>query len=197
MPTCIQQLAGKFHAHITIQHDGKDFQIPKGWKSTIILLSRNDKQQVDEMITRHFFLGSHRNPDIESIRNDLNQAKELLESGGCQVLRVKLEHEDLPTLPPSASTYRECHVKYQAPLGTTLSHPDALVASSNPMAVHRDYEIRFLNARFYEGSVEEVDAKIQYYVNNLVKENPQIKILEVKRETTVMDSNHELDSWWA
>lgn len=191
------QLQGKFHAHITMGTQDVDFQPPKGWKTTIITLSRGDRHQKDVMITRHFMVGSEKNPTLDSVMADMEATTTEMSDRGYDVIRAKLEHEDLPTIAPSLDTYRECHIKIQKPIGTKLSTVTNYVQSRNPMETTTTHETVFLNARYYNGTNEGVDGQIDSVVRTLGILNPDCKILEVKKETTVFDTNHKLDKWWA
>lgn len=192
----VETLVGKFHAHITV-HTDKEFECPKGWKTTIILLKKDGREQKDVMITRHFVLGSEKNPNLESIMNELHDTRKGLWGVGHNVIRVKLEHESLPTLSPTEITYRECHIKIKKPTETNLITVDGFVESSNPMEVTTTHSTVFLNARFYQGSVDNIDCAIDKVVEQLKALNPKCEILETKKETTVYDTNHGLDKWWA
>lgn len=191
------QLKGKFHAHITMGTNDVDFQPPRGWKTTIITLSRGDRNQKDVMITRHFMVGSEKNPTVDSVMADIESATVQMSDKGYDVIRAKLEHEDLPTIAPSLDTYRECHIKIRKPLDVALSTVKDYVQSRNPMVKTDTHETVFLNARYYNGTNEGVDGQIDNVVRTLGVLNPKCEILEVKKETTVFDTNHKLDKWWA
>ena len=192
----LQQLKGNFHAHITILHNG-DFKRLSGWKNTIILLSKDSQYQTDVMLTRHFRTNSHKTPDVYSILKVLDKAKMDLQSAGHKVVRVKLEHESLPTLNVSNQHYRECHIKYKVPHGEVLKSIGGFVPSSNPMSVHDSFSHLFLNKRVYEGDCQSVDDTIRKQVQLLSNINPNCTLIEVKIETTVWDSNLNHDKWWA
>lgn len=190
-------ITGKFHAHITIEGYNDGFICPKGWKNTIITLNKNNREQRDIMITRHFLHGSNKNPDFKSIEQDCNDAKLELENNGSIVTRIKLEHESLPTVDPTINNYRECHVKIKKPLNINLVLIDNFVESSNPMESHIDYSIVFINARYYSGTVDDIDIKIDNQINEFKILNPLCEVIEVKKESTIFDTNLELDRWWA
>lgn len=190
-------LTGHFHAHITFETD-KEFEIPSGWKQTIIILNRDNRFQKDVMITRHFMVGGNKHPTQKSVLDHLNDTEASLIDAGLKVTRVKLEHEDLPTINPSPFNYREAHVKIRTPIiGYVLNSVAGYVQSRNPMVVEEPTEIVFLNARYYKGTVEMVDAAIDAQVELIKKLNPSCQVLEVKKETTVHDTNLKLDKWWA
>lgn len=190
-------LTGRFHAHMTVGTQDDHFQAPRGWKTTIITLSRGDRQQKDVMITRHFMVGNEKHPDVDSVLNELDATAKQLAKHGQVVIRTKLEHEDLPTVGPSLDTYRECHIKIRKPIGVSLVPVVNYVQSRNPMVVTDTHETVFLNARFYNGTNEGVDSTIDSAVRTIGILNPGCEILEVKKETTVYDTNHKLDKWWA
>ena len=191
-------LKGKFHAHITVREStARTWIVPKGWKTTIIVLNRENRSQKDLMITRHFMLGSEKTPDMVSIMDEMELATQDMSAQGYDILRAKLEHESLPTLAPAHDTYREAHVKIQVPTGVLLQTVPDYVMSSNPMVSYPEYKVLFLNARYYEGTTEEVDRHVDYSVAMIKQANPQCTVMEVKKETTVFDTNHNLDKWWA
>lgn len=194
-------LKGKFHAHITIWTNDNNFVPPSGWKTTIILLAKDDRFQKDVMVTRHYVTDTLKTPNTSDIIDDVEKTAQHLRAIGHVVSRVKLEHESLPTLPISHSSYRECHIKVRKKVGSGIFIPDGFVQSSNPMEVKGDVETVFLNARFYKGEVAWIDYQIKKEVNRLVGRNAvrgyQIEVLETKIESTVYDSNLALDKWWA
>ena len=149
------------------------------------------------MITRHFKTGTTKTPDIQSILKAVDDAKTQLLMLGHNVVRVKLEHESLPTLRPSIEHYRECHVKFEVPNGTTLETINGFVASSNPMAMFQDSSYLFLNKRIYNGDCNHIDRQMYDDVQLLRSINPNCKLVEVKIETAVWDSNLNHDKWWA
>ena len=193
----LNDLKGKFHAHITVTAPEGEFQPPKGWKVTIIVLNKGDRSQQDVMITRHFMVGSEKTPYFMHILPELLDANNQLLAMGLVPARTKLEHEDLPTVAPTAEYYRECHIKIRVPTGYDLQTVPGYVQSRNPMEVAAEYTTVFLNARYYSGTVEEVDDNIDAAVMAIRITNPGCAILEVKKESTVVDTNLNLDKWWA
>lgn len=191
------ELDGRFHAHLTILTDKPNFECPKGWKVTIILLRKGDVEQQDIMITKHFVKGTPKTPKTLSIYVDCERAKLELEYAGHKVIRTKIEHESLPTFAPSEAHYRECHVKIKKPVGTKLIAVPGFVESNNPMEVTDTHSTVFLNARFYSGSVNEVDETVDSMIDQVRKLNPLCTILEAKKESAIYDSNLNLDKWWA
>lgn len=193
----INTLVGRFHAHITFVSNNDDIQCPKGWKSTIIVLNKDNREQRDVMITRHFMLGSAKNPTFASIHKDCDLAKVQLGVAGYTVVRVKIEHEDLPTLPPSDRHYRECHIKIRKPVTYNIVPVEGFVESRNAMEVTDTHSVVFMNARYYRGTVSFVDWKTDTLVQQFKDLNPTCEVLEVKKESTVFDTNLNLDKWWA
>jgi hypothetical protein len=189
-------LKGKFHAHLTLKTDCIVVNL-RGWKMTIITMNKEDRHLTDFMFTRHFLLGSEKTPTLEAIKAEIEASVKEIDGGLGEVTRVKLEHESLPTLPPSETNYRECHIKIRVPKGHALETIDGFVQSRNPMDEEKTHSTIFLNARFYSGTVEEVDAKADEAVNCIRLLNPNCEILEVKKESTVFDTNHDHDKWWA
>lgn len=193
----VDDLRGKFHAHITLNTDNHNFICPKSWKTTIIVLSKNNREQKDIMITRHFSLGKNNIHNFDSIIKEIENAANELQQSGHNVIRKKLEHESLPTLPTTLNTYRECHIKIRKPNDVPLNTVDNFVESRNPMEIKDQHSTVFLNARFYKGTIDEIDNIINRAVEKIKVANPACNILEVKKETTVYDTNLLVDKWWA
>lgn len=193
----IADLRGNFHAHITLNTSNDTFEPPKGWKTTIILLSKDDRHQKDVMITRHFKTGTTKTEDVAAIKASIDKTTTKLVKRGFDVVRVKLEHESLPTMPASEGHYRECHIKIKAPVGYQIKSLQNYVQSRNPMSSTEIHFVTFLNARFYSGSVEDIDAQIAKDVIAIKNMNPIAELLEIKIESAILDTNISLDRWWA
>lgn len=190
-------LKGKFHAHITLLTEDDHFVAPKGWKTTIILLAKGDRTQKDVMITRHYHTDTTKTQNVKDMVDNMKDTSVELFANGHTVLRMKLEHESLPTLNPTEQNYRECHIKVKKKVNDVLRIPEGLVQSRNPMVVTDTHETVFYNARFYKGTVEQIDKDVEMHVLELVAMNQDIQVLEVKVESTVWDTNLQLDKWWA
>lgn len=196
----IEDLKGRFHAHITfLEALGVEVSTPPhGWKNTIILLEKGERKQTDVMVTRHFMLGSAKTPTVSSVMKILYATGTELKQQGREVTRVKLEHEDLPTLMPSIANYREAHVLVKMPKGWKFFMPvKGWVRSSNPMTQEAHCETFFFNKRFRRGTVEEIDHNIKAEVWAMMRLNKECTIVSTKIESTVYDSNQQLDQWWA
>lgn len=187
-------LLGKFHSHITVPAEHKELAISVlkmagiRFKATTIELSG---VQVDTMITQHFH--TRKFLSYENIETYVKDTARLLETFGAKVLRIKIEHEDLPTLNPRAERYRECHIKLRIYPNTKLPQDlQGFVLSRNPNEVTKEYEHRFLNCRTYSGTVEDFDEKVDKFIET-IKEH----VIEVKKESTILDTNLALDKWWA
>jgi hypothetical protein len=192
----MDNLVGKFHAHITV-HTNQDFQPPKGWKTTIILLTKDNKDQKDIMITKHYMTGRNNIKTVQDIVNNIKNTSTMLSNNGISVIREKLEHESLPTISPAENFYRECHIKIRVPNNVKLNTIDNFVQSRNPMELTENYSTVFLNSRYYNGSVQEIDANIEKSVEEIKRINTCCEILEIKKESTIYDTNLQLDKWWA
>ena len=177
-------LQGKFHVHLTVKNK-TDFKLPT-WKQTIILLSNDNKEQLDIMFTKHYFIPSNKTKSVEDIKRDVDKYVKELNSRGIEVIRVKLEHESLPTLSPSESNYRECHIKVLENKLTSI--PEGFVKSKNPI----QEGVYFLNKRWYVGDISDIEHEV-----DLVVEFLKEAVIEVKLESIVFDSNKRLDKWWA
>lgn len=203
---------GKFHAHVSIRTDNfEDLNSLRelcknylGTKITIIdLYDFKGNSQKDCMFTKYYNI-SHETA-VDLIIDDLNGfAKDLINSGYA-VMRIKLEHEGMPTLPNfNKENYREVHVKMQIPKEEYDEKMKVLkesstrfgyVPSRNPSAREEDVVHQFINLRYYEGTLGSVDAKVAS-LSDFLKNNG-IEVEEIKKETTVFDTNHDLDKWWA
>ncbi|MEL6180985.1 MAG: hypothetical protein AAFS10_18635, partial [Myxococcota bacterium] len=104
----------------------------------------------------------------------------------------------------TGANYREAHLKlhiepedYEATMDWLRAQAPRLgyVPSRNPLAVTRGRVVQFVNMRLYTGSLEDTDRRIDAVAEALRTHG--IKVGEIKRETTVADSNLELDRWWA
>lgn len=184
-------LVGKFHVHLTL--DCKEFNNKiHSWKTTVIQLSKGEKQQLDVMLTKHYFIPSTKTNSVQDIKDDVAKAVASAVKAGYKVIRVKLEHESLPTIAPNKHNYRECHIKLELPKQYDLNVPEGFVKSKNPLAQTQDSDVYFINKRWYDGDVTEIDKSAQEVAQSLGS-----FVREVKLESIVIDSNQTLDKWWA
>lgn len=193
----MSEITGKCHAHITIEGANVRFSCPKGWKVTIIVLNNEVQEQQDIIITRHFLIGSKKTPKVSDIYEEMNRASDYLKSIERTVLRMKLEHEELPSFEPSVEHYRECHIKIRHPRKDQLLSIPGFVPSRNVLEDVDVQRIAFLSARYYTGTLQNVDFAIDCAVETIRQLNPNAKILSVRKESIVFDSNLEMDKWWA
>jgi len=203
------QLAGKFHAHLSVEAADsdldqlKDFCAQRKVKLTVIELENLEgRAQSDVMTTSHYRIET---PDaVSQITQHLIELTEQLTDAGYSVLRAKLEHESLPTLSQFNQTqYHEVHVKLRLPAADYESGMETLkrlgqqycfVPSRNPYDRQTDFVVQFINLRIYDGSRSEADSRINKIVD-IVKQQ-DFEVIEVKRETVVYDTHQALDSWW-
>ncbi|MCB9743677.1 MAG: hypothetical protein H6740_13840 [Alphaproteobacteria bacterium] len=204
-------LRGRFHSHLTVAMPDsaslerlRAFCAARKVKLTVIdLADFQERAQRDVMTTCY-----HRSEAPNALQVVLDEVEALrlaLEAEGFEVLRAKLEHESLPTLSQlSEERYRETHIKLalsEAALEAEMSAlasmaPDwGFVLSRNPNERRADRVHQFLNLRAYAGSREQADARTQALVEALQARG--FEVLEVKRETTVLDTRREHDRWWA
>ncbi|MFY0656148.1 MAG: hypothetical protein JXR12_05150 [Neptunomonas phycophila] len=154
------------------------------------------------MLTHYFHTKHGQYSTVEEIRSRLENDCATLKENGFNAVRIKLEHESLPTNDPTADTYREVHFKCIMPSDDRDSifqrmaeFDSTIVPSSNPFEKMKDGNIvQFFNKRYYEGTVEEVDQASNEIVAAL---NTMCTVKEVKRESVVFDTNLEHDKWWA
>lgn len=203
-------LHGKFHSHLTFNADDleilKDISKSLKGKLTIIDLV-NGKHGREHMITNHFLTGHKNYNDSNHIIQSLkNMSKFIKDAFNIDTLRIKLEHElyHPKSYPNEVSSslnnfdYCESHIKL---LLQNNDHDKLLKMvkdtdwrlSSNPLSKNTDGTVQFINRRFYDN---------KNYLNDEIKmmtthlKDDMIKILEVKTETCVYDSNKDLDAWW-
>lgn len=201
-------LKGKFHSHITVMCDSDRIDELRllcrqlYCKVTVIDLERGDRSQQDIMLTHYFHTKHGQYSSVEEIRSKLENDCVILKEHGFDAIRIKLEHESLPTNNPTADTYREIHFKCVMPsterdaiIQRMAEFDSTIVPSSNPFEKLKDGNIvQFFNKRYYEGTVEEVDQSSVMIEDHL---NTLCTVKEVKRESVVFDTNLEHDKWWA
>ena len=205
-----QGVCGKFHSHITVEiNEQAQLEQLKAWcrerkiKLTVIDLERQERTQRDVMTTQHYRIEE---PDaVAQIVDKLKALSLELEAHGYEVLRVKLEHESLPTLPRfSAHQYREVHIKlhlkperYEQDMTRLkqLGQQQGFVPSSNPNERTHEHIAQFVNMRLYDGELTQTEAKIEQVLEAL--QAHELDVAQVKAETTILDTNLALDRWWA
>lgn len=199
----LERLVGRFHSHLTVRTDDLDgFRVAcaaLGCKPTIIDLARGDRSQRDVMATRHHVDDAP--GAVGRIRAVLTGLARDLGARGHPVIRVKIEHESLPSLPSfDRARYHEVHIKLsiaeaelQAALASLRGHPE-LVPSRNPRECRDGWVHQFLNARIHEGDRADADARVQGWCAELVARG--LSVVEVKRETVVLDDAPSHDAWW-
>lgn len=195
MRIATNQLVGKFHVHLTLLCDKFEGRV-KGWKTTVITLSNKEHNQIDVMLTKHYVIPSIKCQSIEDIHNDIANSVNLVESLGYKVIRVKLEHESLPTLEVSEKNYRECHIKIRMTKDYDFKCPEGFVKSANPLSKEANADVYFINKRWYKGDIDLIDQEIRESLDFILMHNI-VEIIEVKQESIVSDSNNMLDKWWA
>jgi len=203
---------GRFHSHITVSvSDGADALDRLGAlcrdrkvKLTVIDLADGaGRTQRDVMTTCY-----HRRDGGDAVAHIVEEMAALgraLTGAGFEVLRFKLEHESLPTLPRfTPERYREIHVKLSLPEAeadarrtrlTELGRVWGFVPSRNPRERRAGRLIQFVNLRVYEGDLAACAQRVDAVVSAL--EGEGFQILQVKQETTVLDTRRAHDAWWA
>ncbi len=176
----------KFHAHITINTQVDIPQVPKGWKQTHILLERDNREQLDIMLTKHYKIGYRNIQSIQDIHKDIKlTTNEFFNKD--EILRVKIEQDQGFFLPISNENYVEIHMLFK----DHLSLDNSWVISRNLKKQKEGKDCLFLNKRIRSGS----------YVNEIKTSlRTQLKDIEPKEfhiEQIVFDSNPNHDRWWA
>ena len=205
----VEGLRGKFHAHLTlcIKESGLkscgEFCRTQRVKLTVIdLESSSGQTQTDVMTTSHY-----RDEEAGAVARILRQLSELAKkatSAGFSVQRIKLEHESLPSLPQfDAEHYHEVHIKLKIAKHTfpaakrrlqELGEKYGFVVSRNPRQITEDFIYQFANMRIYEGTQEAADERV--YTIQTALADSSFDIEQVKRETVLLDTAHEMDAWW-
>ncbi|MCB9763696.1 MAG: hypothetical protein H6739_28260 [Alphaproteobacteria bacterium] len=204
-------LSGRFHSHLTVRIDDpqaverlRAFCRQRRVKLTVIDLADTAGRAQRDVMTTAYHVG--RGPD--ALRAVLGEVAELscaLEAAGFPVLRAKLEHESLPTLPAlDARRYRELHIKLALPADRFEAELDRLramsdgwgfVLSRNPHERRGDVVHQFLNLRRYAGTPAQADAFAAALVAALTE--AAFAVVETRRETAIVDTNLGHDRWWA
>jgi|GEM_PF-1767002 len=204
-------LQGKFHAHLTLAPEpfqGQDAETRLQQlaqvcrhlriKRTIIDLVRGPRRQQDAMTTSYFKATAP--GQLPLFLTQLQHQADVLVEHGFGPLRVKVEHESRPTLKTfSPQRYHEVHFKLQMPKSRrrelqTVVEPIGLVLSTNPFAVVGEHVVQFANARLKAGNLADADEQVTTWTAALREAN--FDVVEVKRETVVIDSKVSHDSWW-
>lgn len=155
------------HVHVTLDNI---LHIPKGWKNTNIILTKDNKSQVDKMLTKHYLL------EDNFIKHILKDVCAVIDHA--EVKRIKIEQEtNFPDI-IGDNQYLEIHAMS---LCDTLY--DGWVRSHNEQITKHN----FVNARFYSGNIKNIIQNVR----NIER------IYDIRPELIILDTNHELDSWWA
>ncbi|MFT4978146.1 MAG: hypothetical protein ACI8S6_004054 [Myxococcota bacterium] len=200
----VRGLAGRFHSHITVRADPdvlRLFCAGRALKVTVIDLADFAERQQRDVMTTAYHCGT-----IAQVGEQLAATAAALQAVGLPPVRIKLEHESLPTIEPfSKHCYREIHLKLSIPEATypavmarlrAESDRSGCVPSRNPYQRREGQVIQFVNLRIYEGDLAGAEAQTQALVAALSAPG-DLRVIEVKSETTVIDTAQALDSWWA
>ena len=204
----IHNLVGVFHAHFTYKPSrDKHTTIFKslGMKSTEIILPDENStygvKQIDLLATKYYVTT---NPD-EVIRVFGEVAKDITSLGlsGLEIYRTKVEYvistidgiEQLPIEQLSDDTYIEIHFK----IDYNPSMRDAVLTfgGNNGLAVSDNLLERgnvFFNLRIREGTVKRARAIAAEKLDKILE---KFLINNIQVELNIMDTNKEIDRWWA
>ena len=105
------------------------------------------------------------------------------------VIYDKIEQDSESNRPITKAQYLECHIKVLDGEDCELK---GFQRSRNPRDRLNGKDIYFWNKRWYSGTLKEAQAEVDCGLAFVFKD-----ILEVKFEHVLIDSRHELDSWWA
>lgn len=206
-------IAGKFHSHLTLKASRAEAERARalvGGKVTIIELERAERQQVDVMLTHHFVVGNRGLDDHVDVINSLRSKARQLNDSGIEVVRVKLEHELLDPRSAMAdrqaslamSSYIETHIKCKVDPESLVELKEKAAAlgwhpSRNPWQQSDTVITQFVNRRFYDlqgKPLSVFEDRADHMVEVL---SNYCQVAEVKIETAIVDSNANLDRWWA
>ena len=204
-------LSGRFHSHLTVRLSASEpvdaalEQVARSVAAKVTVIELADlgtRTERDVMLTRYFVDDAA--GAVGRIAGLLAEATRAVEAGGWPVVRVKLEHESEPSLAVfDAHRYHEVHIKLDV---SEAEHGEALawlrevgaehgwVPSRNPRERRAGVVHQFVNLRCYEGDRAQADARVAAAVAALRARG--LEVIEVKRETTVLDTRVEHDRWW-
>lgn len=198
-------LRGRFHSHLTVRGGPSD-RLERAArevqaKVTVIDLAGDRRAEQDVMLTRYHLDDAP--GALGRIADALLAACATLEAAGIEVARVKVEHESEPSLSRfDAERYHEVHIK----LAVEAARFDAVypwltrgdhgwVASRNPRERRPDRVLQFVTLRCYDGDRADADARVARAAATL--RDAGLEIVEIKRETAVLDTDLARDAWWA
>lgn len=176
----------KAHFHITVSDVSSEQLMAAakviGAKCTTIDLHRDAHSQRDRMLTK-YQVGVDTTLMLDCVRK--------LEEAGFKVIRYKLEQmfqtmAELWEQPLDEEHYGEVHIK------TPSSQPKIETGFFQISSNAEEVDYRFYNARLYndEDKLKFFEAKGILLLNGI-----QIKGQHIER--VVVDSNYNLDAWWA
>lgn len=193
-------VVGKFHGHVTIEDNGSiaDYCRGRSIKLTTIEDERADGSSRTVHMTTSYYLDLEPGALGRAIAR-LEALADGLQAAGFVVIRKKLEHEGLPTIEPfSESNYREFHIRLSIPQKSKqvvrqLAERAGLKCfmSRNPVVGSMD---QFVSFRCYDGLLVESEVKLRGLLDALDKS--RLKVIAVKRETAVYDTNPQMDDWF-
>lgn len=176
----------KAHFHITLADVSTEEMLAAakaiGAKCTTIDLHRDTLTQRDRMLTK-YQAGVDTGLMMESVAT--------LEELGYKVIRYKLEQMYrhvvcVHSMQLSKENYGEVHIK------TPASHPEVDTGFFRISANADEVDFRFYNARLYSAKDK---LKFQEAYDTLLRSGVDIKGCHI--EQVVVDSNYNLDAWWA
>lgn len=212
-------LEGNFHTHLTVaQEDAKQaYELVReagiSCRLDTIVLEGDGNIQYDPMLT--LFHKTRQGGDTltySDIERQVFTIAQTLKTAGVDVQRVKIEHEEENTLPPSKEHYRECHICVKIPKHFLRMFKEAVSKTSDledwrfsntTRFEEGDFCWQFVNKRFYEGTVDKVDKECWkatcriWKILNKDFSTCGAKVELTKIETAVYDSNLNHDHWWA
>lgn len=186
----------RYHIHVT----SEDKKAPKGWKLTSIILEKRKIIQEHNMFTRTYVGTSDVKEDVNNILHKFSKM-----FSGVQRFKVELLDEPEYVHFYTDINYREIHIKckihkdYFPLVKMNLKRSEDLYGfalSNNPKEQTLDYVTQFVNVRYKNISVQDANVKLDKILGFL-RDNSMINVIEVKEELSVLDTNFNVDKWWA
>lgn len=184
----------RYHIHIT----SEDTKAPRGFKLTSVILEKRKIIQKHNMFTRTYI-------GTDNVKNDINAIVDEFKNKFSNIQRFKIELLDEPNYLDfyTNKNYREIHIKcriesskFNKVKSILKSNEDrfGFSLSNNPKEVTEKFITQFVNIRYMNKSFSDANSNFSEIMNFLNFDD--IKIIEVKEEISVYDTNFDLDKWW-
>lgn len=205
----LADLTGRFHSHVTLSVAVDSLALEPVARATrskltvIDLADLSSRTERDVMLTRYFV--DDASGALGRIADALDDDVRAVLDASIEPVRVKVEHESEPSLPTyDAEHYHEVHIKLAIPAADyddvyawlkASGEPHRWRPSRNPYERRADQVTQFVTMRAYEGTRTTVSERVDRAVAALRARG--LDPVEIKRETTVLDTRRSHDAWWA